>query len=94
MPRPPRIDDANPGHGDRCISSCVAILFFAPVLALLWFGTNLALAWPGAGGRVPLPVLVGAIAASAVLGFVAPRATPVVFGWLASGFHRCARLWW
>ncbi len=94
MHRTPRIDDANPSLSDRCISTCVAVLFFAPVLALLWFGTNLALAWPGEGWLVPLPVLVGTIAMSAVLGFVAPRATPGAFGWLARGFYRFARLWW
>lgn len=86
--------DPGPGLVDRCISAFVAVLYFAPLLALLWFAANVTLNMHGpAGDYLDTRYLVAAIAASAVLGFVAPRVTPAVFGWVGRMLWQMARFW-
>lgn len=87
----PRDTDPDSSFRRRCVAAFVALLLFTPVLILLWLLGNLEFAWLG-GWQAPGEVLLGAVAAAALPGFMMPRVTPTVFGWVASGFHRLAVL--
>lgn len=81
--------------GERLVSAFVAVLFFAPRARFAVVGMQHR-HWLSARGGLVIParLLWWVLGASAMLGFVAPRATPTLFGRAAEALTLLGRPFW